>query len=323
MGDLNLFTNGVVKTKDGKREFSRLLGGFGDNKPTITDKQIAELLNYKKGARAVRQRISENIKHFDENIHIIDLKSSVPEQDTSRKVLKTLGYTEQAINLAKNIYVLSYAGFLLYLKFAEGDKSVELYKDFIEDYFQTKAENMVMDKTLKETLDLLVEERTFIVGKMFLETDEEKKMEYFNRNEVLCQKILEVEKTLAKEDLFEKVKDQIVIADRITSSKNLCDMNKLAKLLDIKGMGRNKLFEYLRNKQILMANNQPYQAYSDYFKTIAVVNPKSGHIHDKTLVKSKGISYIVKHLIRDRKIESQTYQEIMGHINDNLEKIAA
>lgn len=158
---------------------------------------------------------------------------------------------------------------------------------------------------------------------IFLETDEEKKMEYFNRNEVLCRKILEVEKVLAKEDVLEKVKDQIVIADRITNSKNLCDINKLAKLLDIKGMGRNKLFAYLRNKEILMDNNQPYQAYSEYFKIIDIVNPKNGHVYCKTLIKSKGIAYIVKHLIKDGKIQSQSYQEIMEYINNNLVKIAA
>ena len=42
---------------------------------------------------------------------------------------------------------------------------------------------------------------------------------------VLCRKILEVEKVLAKEDVLEKVKDQIVIADRITNSKKSCDIN--------------------------------------------------------------------------------------------------
>ena len=56
------------------------------------------------------------------------------------ETLKSIGYTKQALLQAKNIYIFSQAGFLLLLKFAEGDKSVQMYKDFIESYFKMSHE---------------------------------------------------------------------------------------------------------------------------------------------------------------------------------------
>ena len=156
--ELKLFTNGEVTTKDG-REFTRLVGGFGEEKPVISDKQIAELLGYKKDTREVRERVSKNIKHFEFGLHIIDVKKDVVQNDNNLKLLKSLGYTNMGIAKAKNIYIFSQAGFLLFLKFAEGDKAVEIYKNFIEDYFKTKAENKNMKLSIEEEIQQLKEDK--------------------------------------------------------------------------------------------------------------------------------------------------------------------
>lgn len=148
MEQIKLFTDGKIKMND--REFTRVLGGFDNNKPSISDIQISELLGYKNGARQVRQQVERNIQHFEIGLHLLDLQR-VTHSNTLTELLISLGYAKQSITQSKNIYVFSEAGFLLYLKFAEGDKTIELYKDFIEDYFKTKAENIVMEKTLEET----------------------------------------------------------------------------------------------------------------------------------------------------------------------------
>ena len=170
MNSLELFTNGKVVTKDG-REFTRLVGGFGEGKPVISDKQVSELLGYKKGAREVRDRVAKNLKHFETGLHIEDLQR-VGENDTFIDTLISLGYAKQSITQAKNIYIFSQAGFLLFLKFAEGDKAVEIYKSFIEDYFKTKAENKVMKLTIEEEIEKLKEDKKFLLGAMFMENDE-------------------------------------------------------------------------------------------------------------------------------------------------------
>lgn len=76
-------------------------------------------------------------------------------------------------------------------------------------------------------------------------------------------------------------------------AKNSQTMNEVSKALNI---GRNTLFSILREHQILMHNNLPYQRYinSDYF-TVREVSIKSGEeTKAQTLVTAKGIEYIRK-----------------------------
>lgn len=314
MEQIKLFINGKVETND--REFTRVLGGFDENKPCISDIQIAELLDYKNGARQVRQQIERNITHFENGIHLLDLQR-VAVSDTLQETLISLGYAKQSITQAKNIYILSEAGFLLYLKFAEGDKAVELYKDFIEDYFKIKAENIAMEKTLEETRIGLIDSKKFLLGSMFLEQDEIKKMELFNQVEKINNQIKDIEVTLAKENLMEQVQGSLAIAERFVNSGKLYDVGEFSKILDIKGFGRNKLFEWMRENKMLMQNNRPYSSHMEYFKIIPIENNKFAT--SKTLIKSQGISYIVKKLIKDRKIMRKTYEDVIKDINDNLD----
>ena len=85
--------------------------------------------------------------------------------------------------------------------------------------------------------------------------------------------------------------------DDVTGSKDTIDMKEVAKILNIKGIGRNKLFEILRNKHILDRNNQPYQKYVDagYFRIIeSRFNLPDGEIKIslKTVVFQKGLDFI-------------------------------
>ena len=211
--------NNIIKlvTKDSvsinNREFTRVMGGFNENSVIVTVKQIGELLD--KEDKHINEVINRNIKSFT-NEYLLDLKS-VSLNDRDIEMLNSLGYSKQSISNSKNIYILSQAGFLLYLKFAEGDKAIELYKNFIEDYFKTKAENIVMEKTLQEILKSLQDEKVFVLGSMFVEQDNSKKMELFNRSETLNNKIKDIEITLSKENLIEQMQDTIVIADSFTN----------------------------------------------------------------------------------------------------------
>ncbi|MEE4565262.1 phage antirepressor KilAC domain-containing protein [Paenibacillus polymyxa] len=85
--------------------------------------------------------------------------------------------------------------------------------------------------------------------------------------------------------------------DAVASSKDAIDIGTAAKVLKIKGVGRNNLFERLRNAGVLMANNQPYQRYVDngYFRVIEQKYTKpdgSTNISIKTLVYQKGLDFI-------------------------------
>lgn len=98
----------------------------------------------------------------------------------------------------------------------------------------------------------------------------------------------------------ERMKPKAEFFDAVTDSKDAIPMADVAKVLDM-GIGRNKLFEFLRNNKILMADNKPYQKYVDagYFRVIEQKYDKGygeAGINIKTLVFQKGVDYIRRRL---------------------------
>ena len=94
--------------------------------------------------------------------------------------------------------------------------------------------------------------------------------------------------------------------DAVTDSKTAIPIGDVAKILDI-GIGRNKLFEFLRQKNILTADNRPYQKYIDsgYFRVIEQKYEVNGEvrINIKTLVFQKGIDWIRKQLVKENAVD--------------------
>lgn len=96
----------------------------------------------------------------------------------------------------------------------------------------------------------------------------------------------------------ERMKPKEEFFDAVTDSKDAIEMKDVAKVLDM-GIGRNKLFKFLRERNVLMNNNIPYQEYVDrgYFRVIEQkYNRGYGEtgINIKTLVFQKGVDYIRK-----------------------------
>lgn len=91
--------------------------------------------------------------------------------------------------------------------------------------------------------------------------------------------------------------------DDVTGSTDTVDMGKVAKVLDM-GIGRNKLFQFLRDHSVLQKNNEPYQNFVDrgYFRVVESKYNKpdgSAHISLKTVVYQKGMDYIRKLLKKE------------------------
>ena len=109
----------------------------------------------------------------------------------------------------------------------------------------------------------------------------------------------EREKNKALQADNERMKPKEEFFDAVTDSKDAIDMGQVAKVLNYPKIGRNKLFEILRDNGILQQNNQPYQTYIDrgYFRVVEQkFEPTPGEIriNIKTLVFQKGIDYIRK-----------------------------
>ena len=99
--------------------------------------------------------------------------------------------------------------------------------------------------------------------------------------------------------------------DTVANTESLFSMADVAKTLDM-GIGRNKLFAFLRDKGILDKDNHPYQKYVDAGYLRLIENHcKAGDndvVYKCTYVKQKGIDYIRKILLKERGLND----EIMG-----------
>lgn len=104
---------------------------------------------------------------------------------------------------------------------------------------------------------------------------------------------------LQKDKQLAELKPKADFFDAVADSKSAVAIGDVAKVIGIKGLGRNKLFELLRDKKILMSDNKPYQKYIDcgYFRVIEQKYTKPDGetvISFKTLVYQKGVDYIRK-----------------------------
>lgn len=129
-----------------------------------------------------------------------------------------------------------------------------------------------------------LQENTFLIPKTF--------------SEALLLASKQAEQIEKQNQLLLEQKPKVDFFEAVTGSKDTVDIGTVAKVLN-KKIGRNKLFEILRDKNILMASNMPYQKFIDcgYFRVIETKYNKpdgSTHIGFKTLVYQKGVNYINK-----------------------------
>lgn len=116
--------------------------------------------------------------------------------------------------------------------------------------------------------------------------------------EALAQLLIEVDKNEKLELENKEMKPKAEFFDAVADSKTAISMNEVAKVLNIKGYGRNNLFEFLRNSKVLDRWNVPYQRYVDngWFRVIEQHYQKNGEpiVTTKTLVYQKGVDGIRK-----------------------------
>jgi len=100
------------------------------------------------------------------------------------------------------------------------------------------------------------------------------------------------------ETKIEEMQPKADFYDDVADSNNTCDMQTVAKTLNFKGVGRNNLFEILRDNKILQYDNIPYQKYVDrgWFRLIETKyhdkKTSEPRINFKTVVFQKGIEKI-------------------------------
>lgn len=94
--------------------------------------------------------------------------------------------------------------------------------------------------------------------------------------------------------LIEAAKPKVEFHDTVCEAINSQSVEEVAKVL---GTGRNRMFNWLREKGLFKNDNLPYQDYIDrqYFRVIErAYKDKKGeaHTYTRTLVTGKGLAYI-------------------------------
>ena len=137
---------------------------------------------------------------------------------------------------------------------------------------------------------------------------------------ILAQRTIDRKDKMIKSLENEIVESQpmIAIAEAVTESDDNWDMGLFAKVIDLKDMGKNNLFKYLRENKIFMENNEPYATHIKYFKVVPVTkyNKFGSIVVPKTLIKPEGIKYIVSKLMRDGYVVLKSYSQILDELGE-------
>lgn len=180
-------------------------------------------------------------------------------------------------------FLMNRDGFSLIVMGFTGKKALEWKLKYIKAFND-------MEERLKSGVQLTEEEKL----KLQLFSKDASEVAYAHN------RLLELE-TAPLYKTIEEQKPLVEFANQVSDTTDLIDMKTMAKLLKDKNIdiGRNKLFEFLRIKEILMKDNQPYQQYvnAGYFKvneyayTNAFGQTKTNR---QTFVTGKGQLYITK-----------------------------
>jgi anti-repressor protein len=174
------------------------------------------------------------------------------------------------------MYLMNRDGFSLLVMGFTGTKALEWKLKYIEAF-------NAMERKLKEaTYDSYMISDPVERAKKWIE-EEKERQKLRAENKVM----------LPKADFY----------DTVANTESLFSMADVAKTLDM-GIGRNKLFAFLRDKGILDKDNHPYQKYVDAGYLRLIENHcKAGDndvVYKCTYVKQRGIDYIRKILLRER-----------------------
>lgn len=112
-------------------EFTGIEGGFGDGTRGMLVRDIANIHN--KPTYVINQAINMNIKRFKDGVDIVNLK-------TKNVVINLVdnGFSQNAINRSKYIYLLSERGYSKLLKILEDDTAWDIYDKFVDGYFNMR-----------------------------------------------------------------------------------------------------------------------------------------------------------------------------------------
>lgn len=282
---IKLFTDGDVSMGD--KSFTRLMGGFGNNKPIFTAWQAGDLLNLP--TSKIVENYTRNASKFQVNVDFKDLKSAIPQKDSQKvvditKFLKDVGYSQSKLNATKQWLIFSYSGMMKLVKIATTKESWEIYDRFLEDYFKTKAENQVMKDSIEDELAELEEDRYKISGLAVFNPIQDNRIEAQKRLLNLDNRIAKMKSAIDNKQIQEALKNQSLLTKRKHGSKfvsqgdfgerfnNKIGSKTIGKLFKIVGLAKKSCDktmpyqEFVPKYAVNIINNEREIPYEIYYK---------------------------------------------------------
>jgi len=202
-------------------------------------------------------------KHFVEGIDYFNFKGNNGRKALAQANLVNFTKLNNSPNFS--FYLITESGYLMLVKSLQDDLAWEVQRQLVNVYFKAKQIQQPqynLPTTYKEALIQLL-------------TVVEEKEKIEEQNKVL----------LPKAEGY----------DDFLSAKNAQTMNECAKVLKI---GRNKLFRFLRQNDILMSDNLPYQRFcdSEYFTVREIHFIRGNYEYNgcQCLVTAKGLEFMLK-----------------------------
>jgi anti-repressor protein len=125
---------------------------------------------------------------------------------------------------------------------------------------------------------------------------------------LLAGKLAEENEKQAKQ--LEDQKPKVEFYDKIIQSETAINMQEVAGVLNIPKMGRNNLFKFLRQNEILNLNNIPYRYYIEagYFEVKETTRNIKGEdvVLLVTVVSQKGLEFIKRKLDEKNGVSTKT-----------------
>ena len=250
------------------KEIPIIEGGFGEDKKVVLAKTISEI--HKTELSEINRKINEHIDEFETGVDLLDLKgNSVFEMEILHNGL----YTQNALNRAKNIYLLSEQGYMLLVGFMKTEKAKEIRRQLRREYF-TMREVINSDEQLKAKLLL----------------------DIYNGGQegvVASKQLAELEKKPLLEKI-EKDKPKVNYFDDFMNSNGLYTSTQVAKLFKFKSA--QQFNKTLNENRIIFKQGRCWLPYSEVDKTWfkVIVGEKEGHNYSNLKITPKGIMALSK-----------------------------
>lgn len=229
---------------------------------TLTTEQVSEV--YECEPIQIQQNYANNKDRFEEGKHYFKLEG---EELKQFKASITDSKFSSQLNHVRALMLWTKQGASRHCKMLGTDKAWDMFDCLEENYFNPKQQEMYIPQNYPDAL------------RAYADAWEQKQL---------------------AESKVKELQPKADFYDATANSETLFSMADVAKTLDM-GIGRNKLFKFLRDKEVLQSDNMPYQKFVDagYFKVIEGKYMAGDNvvISKTTYVKQKGIDYIRKLLI--------------------------